>query len=141
MAHGHEEFLSTEAKASVNEYCDTIIKLLSKTKACVDITTELKKEENIRKSNVRRQYYAMSFDNVSAELQGKGCTMMAAERSNKGIKGFIILDGKNYTCTVGKNKWIQKYPGIPLSSHIGNEYNVTIALVNETQNTLQIELA
>lgn len=141
MAHGHEEFLSTEAKASVNEYCDLIIKLLSKTSACVDITTELKKEENIRKSNIRRQYYDMSFANVSAELQGKRCIMTAAEQNNKGIKGFITLDGKNYTCTVRKDKWIQKYPGMPLSSHIGNEYNVTVTVVNEAQNTIQIELA
>lgn len=141
MAHGHEEFLSTEAKASVNKYCDSIIKLLSKTSACVNITTELKKEENIRKSNARRQYYAMSFDNVSVALRGKRCIMTAAEQNNKGIKGFITLDGKNYTCTVGKNKWIQKYPGKPLSSHVGNEYAVTITIVNETQNTIQIELA
>ena len=141
MAHGHEEFLSTEAKASVNEYCDSIIKLLSKTNACVDVATELKKEVNIRKSNVRRKYYAMTFDNVSVELQGKSCLMTAAEQNNKGIKGFITIDGKNYTCTVGKNKWLQKYPGTPINSHIGNEYSVMIALVNETQNSLQIELA
>ena len=141
MAHGHEEFLSTEAKASVNEHCDSIIKLLSKTNACVDVATELKNEENIKKSNVRRRYYAMSFDNVSAELQGRNCVMTAAEQNNKGIKGFISLDGKNYNCTVGKNKWLQKYPGTPISTHVGNDYNVTITLVNETQNTLQIELA
>lgn len=139
MAHGHEEFLSVEAKASVNEWCDVIIKLLSKTNACVDITTELKKEENIQKFNVKRQYYDMSFDNVSTELEGKNCVMTAAEQNNKGIKGFICLDGKNYTCTVGKNKWIQKYPGTPLSKHLGKKYNVRIALVNETQNRLQIE--
>lgn len=141
MAHGHEEFLSTEAKASVNEHCDSIIKLLSKTNACVDIVTELKKEENLRKSNVRRQYYAMSFDNVGIELQGKSCVMTAAEQNNKGIKGYISLDGKNYTCTVGKNKWLQKYPGTPISAHVGKEFNVIIALVNVAQNTLQIELA
>ena len=105
MAHGHEEFLSAEAKTSVNEH--SIIKMLSKTNACVDVATELKKEENIRKSNVRRRYYAMSFDNVSIELQGKKCVMVAAEQNNKGIKGYIFLDGKNYTCTVGKNKWLQ----------------------------------
>ncbi len=141
MAHGHEEFLSTEARASVNEHCDSIIKLLSKTNACVDVATELKKEENIKKSNVRRKYYAMTFDNVSAQLQGKSCIMTAAEQNNKGIKGFITIGGKNYTCTVGKNKWIQKYPGTRISSHVGNEYSVIIALVNEMQNSLQIELA
>ena len=141
MAHGHEEFLSVEAKASVTEYCDSIIKLLSKTNACVDVVTELKKEENIRKSNVRRQYYNISFDNVSIELQGKKCVMIAAEQNNKGIKGYISLDGKNYTCTVGKNKWLQRYPGTSISEHIGKEFNVTIALVNEAQNTIQIELA
>lgn len=141
MAHGHEEFLSAEAKTSVNEHCDSIIKMLSKTNACVDVATELKKEENIRKSNVRRRYYAMSFDNVSIELQGKKCVMVAAEQNNKGIKGYIFLDGKNYTCTVGKNKWLQKYPGTPISTHVGKEFNVVISLVNETQNTLQIELA
>ena len=135
MAHGHEEFLSAEAKTSVNEHCDSIIKMLSKTNACVDVATELKKEENIRKSNVRRRYYAMSFDNVSIELQGKKCVMVAAEQNNKGI------NGKNYTCTVGKNKWLQKYPGTPISTHVGKEFNVVISLVNETQNTLQIELA
>lgn len=139
MAHGHEEFLSNEAKAGVNEYCESIIKLLSKTNACVDIATELKKEENIRKADVRRQYYSMSFDNVNAELQGKKCTMTAAEQNSKGIKGFICLDGKNYNCMVGKKKWLQKYPGIQLSSHIGNDYNVTIALVDKMQNTIQIE--
>lgn len=141
MAHGHEEFLSLEAKASVNEYCDSIIKLLSKTNACVDVVTELKKEENKRKSDIRREYYTMSFDNVSTDLQGKKCKMTAAEQNNKGIKGFISIGGKNYTCTVGKNKWIKKYPGIALSAHIGNEYEVKIDVVNETQNTLQIEFA
>lgn len=141
MAHGHEEFLSTEAKASVNEHCDSIVKLLSKTNACVDIVTELKKEDNVRKTNVRRQYYAMSFDNVNSELQDKSCIMTAAEQNNKGIKGFISINGKNYTCMVGKNKWIKKYPGKPLSSHLGNKYNIKITFVNEAQNTLQIELA
>lgn len=140
MAHGHEEFLSSEVKSSVNEHCDSIIKLLSKTDACVDVVTELKKEENIRKSNVRRKYYSMSFDNVNIGLQGRSCVMTAAEQNNKGIKGFICLDGKNYTCTVGKNKWIKRYPGVPLSEHVGNNYNILIVLVNETQNTLQIEL-
>lgn len=140
MAHGHEEFLSTEVKTSVNEYCDAIIKLLSKTNACVNISTELKKEENIRKSNIRRHYYSMSFDNVSVELEKRSCVMTAAEQNNKGIKGFICLDGKNYTCTVGKNKWIQKYPGTPLSTHVGNDYDVLIESVNKTQNTLQIQL-
>lgn len=83
----------------------------------------------------------MAFDNVNVGLQGKSCIMTAAEQNNKGIKGFISLDGKNYTCTIGKNKWIKKYPGTPISAHVGNDYNVTITLVNETQNTLQIELA
>ena len=141
IAHGHEEFLSTEAKASVNEYCDTIIKLLSKTNACVDVATELKRAENIKKSNIRRKYYSLSFDNVSVALQGKTCKMTAAEQNNKGIKGFISLDGKNYTCTVGKNKWIQKFPDVSLSSHLGEEFDVVITLVNETLNTLQIDFA
>lgn len=141
MAHGHEEFLTVEAKASVNEYCDLIIKMLSKTNACVDIATELKKAENIKKSDIRRRYYAMTFDNVSPQLQGILCKMTAAEQNNKGIKGFICLDGKNYTCTVGKNKWLQKYPGTPLGSHLGEEFDVTISNVNETQNTIQVELA
>lgn len=141
MAHGHEEFLSAEAKASVNEHCDSIIKLLSKTNACVDVVTELKKEENINKSNIRRRYYAMSFDNVSIKLQGKSCKMVAAEQNNKGINGYISLDSKNYSCTVGKRKWLQKYPGTPISTHVGKEFNVIIELVNEKQNTLQIKLA
>ena len=141
MAHGHEEFLSTEDKASVNEYCDSIIKLLSKTNACVDVVTELKKEENIKKSNIRRKYYSLAFDNVGMELKGKICVMTAAEQNNKGIKGFICIDGKNYTCTMGKNKWIQKFPGKSLSSHIGKDFNVKIMTVNETQNTLQIEFS
>ncbi|MBD5554504.1 MAG: hypothetical protein HDQ95_03930, partial [Roseburia sp.] len=141
IAHGHEEFLSMEAKTSINEYCDAIIKMLSKTDACVDVTTELKKKENIKKSNVRRKYYSLAFDNVSAELKGKDCVMTAAEQNNKGIKGFIYLDGKNYTCTIGKYKWIQKFPGTPLSTHIGKDFDVVIKQVNETQNTLQIELA
>ena len=82
-----------------------------------------------------------TFDNVNIELQGKSCKMVAAEQNNKGIRGYISLDGKNYTCTVGKNKWLQKYPGTPISTHVGKEFNVIIALVNEIQNTLQIELA
>lgn len=140
MAHGHEEFLSAEAKASVNEYCDTIIKLLSETNACVDLETELKKESNIKKSKVRRKYYSIVFDAVDSRLQGISCVMTTAEQNNKGIKGFICIDEKYYSCTVGKNKWFQKYPGTPLSSHVGKNYNVVISLVNETQNTLQVEL-
>lgn len=140
MAHGHEEFLSSEVKASVNEYCDSIIKLLSKTNACVDVATELKKEENIKKSQVRRKLYDIPYDNVDLELQGKRCIMTAAEQNRKGIKGFIFLDGKNYVCTVGKNKWIQKYPGVQLSTHLGKDFNIIIKEVNVPQNTLQIEL-
>ena len=140
MAHGHEEFLSAEAKASVNEYCDSIIKLLSNTNACVDVEIELKKEENIRKNNLKRLYYSMSFDNVDISLQGKNCIMKAAVQNNKGIKGIISLDGKNYNCTVGKNKFLKKYPATPLSAHIGNDFNVIISLVNEPQNSLQIDL-
>ena len=141
MAHGHEEFLSAEEKASVNEYCDSIIKLLSKTNACVDTITELKKEENIKKTNIRRKYYSMSFDNVGIELQGRHCVMTAAEQNNKGIKGFVSIDGKNYNCTVGKNKWVQKYPGVPLSGHVGKDYNIMITSVNVPQNAIQVEFA
>lgn len=140
MAHGHEEFLSTEAKAIVNEYCDSIIKLLSKTNACVDVITELKKEENIKKSNIRRKFYSLSFDNVNIKLQGRKCKMTAAEQNNKGIKGFICLDGKNYSCTVGKNKWMKRFCDVPLNTHLGKDFDVTITSVNETQNTLQIDL-
>lgn len=139
MAHGHEEFLSAEARRSVNEYCDSILKMLSGTNACVDIMTELKKEENIKKANIRRKYYSLVFDTVNAGLQGRNCVWTAAEQNNKGIKGFIYLDGKNYTCTVGKNKCFQKFPGTPLGAHIGEEFDVIITRVNEPQNTLQVE--
>lgn len=140
IAHGHEEFLSPEEKASVEEYSKSIIKLLSETDACTDLAVELKKEENIKKVESRKKYYSMSFNHVEMKLKNQECVMTAAEQNNKGIKGFISLDSKNYNCTVGKRKWNDKYPGVPLSSHLGKEFNVKIEGINESQNTLQVEL-
>jgi hypothetical protein len=140
LAHGHEDFLSAEEKASVNEYCESILKLLSKSNACTDIETEVKLEVNKKKLEVRRKYYSLPRDIVGNELKDRTCVMTAAEQTNKMIKGFISLDGKNYICSVKKEKWEQKYPDTPLSSHLGKEFNVWIESVNIPQNTLQIQL-
>lgn len=140
MAHGHEEFLTAEAKASVNEYCESILKMLSETNACGDFTTELKKEENIQRSEIRRKYYTLSFETPGIHLFRKRCKMIAAEQNNRGIKGYICVDDKYYQCTVGKNKWSQKYPGISFGKHLGKEFDILVVGINEGQNTVQVEL-
>ena len=140
MAHGHEEFLSSESKASVNEYSESILKALSLTNACLDSETELKLERNIQKSQVRRLYYSQEYASVDASLSGKRAKMIAAEINNKGIRGYFSVGNKNYRCTVGKNKWNTKYSGIPLSDHLGKEYEIIISQVNTSQDTLTVEL-
>jgi hypothetical protein len=140
VAHGHEEFLSAEEKNCIETYCTSILQLLSGTNACIDTETELELEVNIKKSNARRTYYSLSYDNVRDDLQGRHCVFTAAEQTNKGIKGFISLDGKNYNCTIGKNKWLQRYPGTLLSEHVGGDFDIKISAVNVGQNTLQGEL-
>lgn len=139
MAHGHEEFLSVEDKVLVNEYCVAILKMLSLNDACTDIKTELKLAENIKKAEARRRFYSLSYESVTQNLMGTTCIMTASEQNNKGIKGFITINDKHYMCSIGKNKWLAKYPTIALSSHIGNDYNVRISGVNESQNTLTLD--
>lgn len=140
MAHGHEEFLSSESKSSVNEYCESILKLLSKSNACLDVKVELQLADNIQKSNVRRLYYSQIYDTVDNSLTGNTAKMTAAELNNKGIRGYFSLGDKKYRCTVGKNKWHSKYPGTVLSSHLGKEFDIKITLVNEAQDSLKVEL-
>lgn len=140
MAHGHEEFLSSESKASVNEYCESILKLLSKSNACLDVKVELKLADNIQKSNVRRLYYSQIYDSVDNSLTGCTAKMIAAELNNKGIRGYFSIGDKKYRCTVGKNKWNSKYPGVTLNSHLGKEFDIRITLVNEAQDSLTVEL-
>ena len=140
MAHGHEEFLSSESKASVNEYSESIMKALSLTNACLDRATELKLERNIQKSRVRRLYYSQVYAGVDVSLLGKKVKMTAAEINNKGIRGYFTEEKKNYRCTVGKSKWNAKYNGTPLSEHIGKEFEIIISQVNVTQDTLTVEL-
>ena len=140
MAHGHEEFLSAESKASINEYSESIMKELSVTNACLDSKTELKLERNIQKSRVRRLYYSQEYANVDVSLSGKRVKMIAAEINNKGIRGYFAVGNKNYRCTIGKNKWNTKYNGIPLSDHLGKEFEIIISQVNTSQDTLTVEL-
>ena len=140
MAHGHEEFLSSESKASVNEYSESILKILSSTNACMDINTELKMQKNIQKSRVRREYYSLDYASVDSSLISKKVKMMAAELNNKGIRGYFSVGGNNYRCSIGKNKWMAKYPGIPLSEHLGENIDILITQVNTNQDTLTAEL-
>ncbi|MCI6995404.1 MAG: AAA family ATPase [Eubacterium sp.] len=140
MAHGHEEFLSSESKSSVNEYCETILKLLSKSNACLDTNTELRLADNIQKSNVRRLYYSQIYDLVDSSLVNTTAKMMAAELNNKGIRGYFSINDKKYKCTVGKSKWTSKYPGTSLSTHLGKEFEIRITLVNVAQGSLTVDL-
>ena len=140
MAHGHEEYLTAEQKSYVNEYCDEIIKLLSNTNACVDIITECKKEENILRRDIRKKYYSMVYDNVDETIVGKVCEVTAAEQTSKSIRGFCTIDGKTYSCSIGKAKWSRKFPNNSLRDHLGKKFNIRITSVNISQNTIQVEL-
>lgn len=138
MAHGHEEFLSSEDKLLVNEYCDSIIKILSKGNACVNINTELKLEDNIRKAEARKTYYDLVYSDADEQFISEKVMFTAADQNNKGIVGFFNLQGKNYKCTLGKNKWKTKYDNIPLSKHLGKEFKIKLVGIN--QNLWIVEL-
>ena len=140
MAHGHEEFLSSESKASVNEYSESILKMLASTNACLDNNTELKLQKNIQKSRVRREYYSLDYASVDNSLLMKPAKMMVAELNNKAIRGYFSVEGKNYRCSVGKNKWRAKYQGTPLSEHLGNYVDILITQVNTNQDTVTVDL-
>lgn len=140
LAHGHEEFLSSESKSSVNEYCEAILKQLAKTNACLDRDVELKMEDNRRKSEVRRQFYSQVYSSVNDSLVGKTAKMKAAEPNNKGIRGFFAVGDEVYKCSVAKTKWAAKYPGVPLSNHLGKEFEIEITQVNLPQDSLTVEL-
>ena len=140
MAHGHEDFLSSESKASVNEYCDSILKILSSTNACLDNKTELKLQKNIQKVRVRREYYSLEYASVDNFLIGKKTKMIAAELNNKGIRGYFSIGDKNYRCTISKNKWMAKYYNTKMSEHLGEQIDIMITQVNTNQDTLTAEL-
>lgn len=140
MAHGHEKFLSLEVKASVNNYCELILKILSNSNACLDSETELKLEKNNRKSKVRRTYYEQVYSSVDESLAGIKAKMTAAELNNKGIRGYFSINNKKYRCTIGKIKWTKKYPQTTLSEHLGKDFDIMITQVNCSQDSLIAEL-
>lgn len=140
MAHGHEEFISAESKVSVNEYCESILKILASSNACLEINTELKLEENISKRKVRRQYYNNEYSTVDRSLIEKNVKMIAAEQNNRGIKGYFCIEGKYYKCTVGKEKWFAKYPNRDLNKHLSHKFDVRIVSVNTGQNIVNVDL-
>ena len=139
LAHGHEEFLSSESKSSVNEYCESILKQLAKTNACLDREIELKIDDNRKKSEVRRQFYSLVYSSVDDSLVGQTAKMIAAEPNNKGIRGFFKIGNETYKCNIAKGKWAAKYPGVPLSNHLGKEFDVEITQVNLPQDSLTVE--
>lgn len=48
IAHGHEKFLYVESKSGINEYYESIFRLLSVSNACLQADVELKLEKNIK---------------------------------------------------------------------------------------------
>ena len=140
MAHGHEEFVPEEEKHRVNDYCDSILRQLATSGACMDSAVKLELAENIRKRDVRHTYYTQEYSVPEPFMENRTVYMTAAEQDSKGIKGFFSIAGNNYKCTVGKNKWIIKYPNVPLSTHLGKEYEMKIVQVNQ-MGSMQVEFA
>ncbi len=140
IAHGHEEFLSAESKSSVNEYCESVLRLLSASNACLHADVELKLEKNIKKSNARRQYYANVYEAADLSLKQTEAFMTAAEPYKNGIRGYFLVGNSLYKCTIAKNKWISRYPNVSISDHLGNEYPIRVTGVNPAQNCLAVDL-
>lgn len=140
MAHGHEEFLSPEARSCVNSYCREIKEILKNNNACLDRETEMKIEYNTRISQLRKSYYENKYDNVDKTLVGKQAVFFASVQDSKGIKGYVNINSQCFKCTnMGKQKWEKCYPGTKLSDCLGKSYKVTISTVNEPQNIVGCE--
>lgn len=139
MAHGHEEFLSSEERSCVNSYCEVIIKILKDTDACLDIETEMKIKKNNLVAELRKSFYENNYASVDATIEGKEVVFIAAVQDSKGIMGYFKINEQLYKCTMRKQKWENKFPGVKLSDCIGNEYKVRIKTVNKPQNSVNCE--
>ena len=140
VAHGHEEFLSVADKAHVNAYCDTILKMLASSNACLDLNVELKLENNRKKAAVRLKYYSLDYSSVNNNLLYQTVIMTAADQNSKGIRGFFSFQNNNYKCIIKKSDWIRKYGDISLSKHLGNNFKIKVIQVNVPQDSLTVEL-
>ncbi|MCR5213933.1 MAG: hypothetical protein K6E10_05925, partial [Eubacterium sp.] len=110
MAHGHAEFLSPETRSQVNNYSEEIIILLADNNACMDHEIVLEREENKRKVQVRHMFYTLQYSPVDPSLKGMTVKMTAAEPNRRGVRGYFNIGEKYYKCTIGKNRWNDKFP-------------------------------
>ena len=140
LAHGHEEYLTSEERINVNTYCEEILKQLQSTDACTDVkTADLIRQAATIKA-MQRKFFSLHTHDVEKEMVGKNTLFSAVLQQNKGIKGYIDYNGEYYKAFIGKNKWENCFPGVPIREHIGKIFQVKISKVNVSQNAIALEL-
>lgn len=140
LAYGHEEYLTAEERINVNAYCEEILKQLQSTDACTDIKTIDLICQAATIKDMQKKFFSLLTHDVETEMIGKNTLFSAALQQNKGIKGYIDYNGECYKAFIGKNKWENCFPGVPIREHIGKTFQVKISKVNVLQNAIVLEL-